>query len=1192
VIKRRRAPTAPELFKSTVSSSLKNGKAYFVLKWVRMEVENVKKSETAEREEKVLQFWKENKIFEKTLEKPSPNGEFVFYDGPPFATGLPHSGSLLPSVVKDVIPRYKTMQGFHVRRRWGWDCHGLPIENMIEKQLSLKAKKDIESIGIEKFNETARKAVLKYTDEWEKYIERIGRWVEFKNAYKTMDNSYIESVWWGLKKIYDDGRLYEGRKVLLYCTHCETPLSKAEIAMDNSYKDVIEESVTVKFKVKNPEKLPLTKQNSANVYLLAWTTTPWTLPGNVALAVGNEIMYAVVKESEDYFVVAKELLEMNKLSKESVVGELKGKDLVGIEYEPLFKIEKVENADKAKTHTVLSADFVTTEDGTGIVHTAVIYGEDDYQLGLKEDLSMVPLLDASGKYNSDAPAFLQGKYIKGAEKAIKEDLDKRGLLFARNNHTHSYPHCYRCGEPLIYNALTSWFIDIQSVKKRMLELNEEVNWVPAHLKHGRFGNILESAPDWTISRNRYWASPLPIWKSNDGKVMLIGSIEEMRAKTKKSGNRYVLMRHGEALSNVKGFVNREIDANNVLTERGMEQARSVCEDFKDKDIQCIYTSPLPRTQQTAEIVAEILCVPKENIIVDKRLLENGVGEFEGKSIDEYHSFFSRPAEKMLKVPSGGENWHDSKQRMTEFLYSLEKKHENTTILIISHGGPLNMLCAGANGYSDSEAGQAIEDGRFDFKNAEVRELDFVPLPHNASYELDLHRPYADSIVLVDEAGEEYRRIPEVVDCWVESASMPFAEYHYPFENKENFEKRFPGDFISEYIAQTRTWFYYMHAMGALLFDENAFKNVATTGTILASDGSKMSKSKGNYTDPLENIDQFGADAFRHYLMTSVVMQAEDFNFRDEELREAHNRVVNILWNTCKFYVLYKADYSGKVSAQESPHVLDRWVLSRLGEVVAEVTKYLDAYDTVRTGRTIRDFVEDFSTWYVRRSRDRVKQDGEDKQYALSTMRHVLLEFSKVIAPFMPFIAESIYKEVESERESVHLEEWPQGREINPELLKKMTEVRSIVSLALEARAGAGIKVRQPLQTLRVKSDIVKDAEDGFLQLIKDEMNVKEVVQDGSFEGEVLLDTEISEELKEEGMVRELVRKIQDLRKKKGLLPGDVATLTISTNKGGKIFIEKYAEVIKQSATLKDVVHEENDGDKVVIEGMEFVLRLL
>ena len=611
----------------------------------------VAKTTTALREEEVLRFWKEHKIFEKTLEKDAPHGEFVFYDGPPFATGLPHYGSLLSSIIKDVIPRYKTMRGYRVRRVWGWDCHGLPIENMIEKELGLKSKKDILALGIAKFNEACRASVLRFAKEWEKYVDRVGRFVDFRGAYCTMDNSYIESVWWALRQAHEKGLLYEGRKVLLYCPHCETPLAKAEIAMDNSYQDITEEAVTVKFRVKNPEKHGL----PANTFLLAWTTTPWTLPGNVALAVGEDVSYALVRilntqkrakegviEYENV-IIAEEIFEQlyskentdalklafdlvyahtKKEDEEAVRGPekvkvLKGKELVGLQYEPLFEIPKVSAQDKPHAHTILPADFVSTEEGTGIVHTAVLYGEDDYMLGLANDLPMAPLLDARGHFNDDAPELVRGQYFKKAEKEIVADLEARGLLFAHALHTHSYPHCHRCGTPLIYNALNSWFIDIQKIKARLLATNEDINWVPEHLKHGRYQNIVENAPDWTISRNRFWASPLPIWKNTQTvEVAVIGSLEELRARTKRSGNRYFLMRHGESESNASGTLNGDPSIENTLSEIGKREVQDALASLP-KEIDLVFFSPLQRTRESAEQVAHALDLPQDALVEDE-----------------------------------------------------------------------------------------------------------------------------------------------------------------------------------------------------------------------------------------------------------------------------------------------------------------------------------------------------------------------------------------------------------------------------------------------------------------------------------------------------------------------------------------------------------------------------------------------
>lgn len=1083
------------------------------------------KSERALKEEEVLQFWKENKIFEKSLEKDAPKGEFVFYDGPPFATGLPHAGSLLSSIIKDVIPRYKTMRGYHMRRRWGWDCHGLPIENIVEKELGVKDKTEIENkFGIKAFNEACRSSVLRYAKDWKHYVERVGRWVEYDNAYKTMDNTFIESVWWALKQINEKGLLYEGRKVLLYCPRCETPIAKAEVAMDNSYKDITEESVTIEFRIKGEK----------NKSFLAWTTTPWTLPGNVALAVHPDIDYVEIEKKDMgvgelvRFILAKNRLkEIFGNEEYKIIREMKGHKLVGLEYEPLFEISAVSETDK-KAFYVAEADFVTTEEGTGIVHTAVIYGEDDYQLGLKLDLPMVPLLDEKGHFNDCAPELIRGQYFKKAEKTIKEDLEKRGLMFKKENYTHSYPHCHRCGTALLYNAISSWFINIQKVKDKMIALNEKVNWIPEHLKHGRFLNIVENAPDWTISRNRYWASPLPIWKDQNGNILIIGSLDELKKYTKKSGNKYFLMRHGEAIDNAKHILDPKGDPNNHLTENGKTEVVEAIE--KLNGIELVFTSPFLRTRETAEIARNTLGLPEGSVIIDERLHEHNENDFE-----------------LVR------------KRMSSFIFDVENKYAGKNILIVSHGSPIWVLEQVASGEKSNDLSEKEM-----FNTAEVKKLEFVPFPHNENFELDLHRPYIDELEFVSEDGLSLKRISEVIDGWVESASMPFAEYHYPFENKAEFEKRFPGDFVAEYIAQTRTWFYYMHAMAVMLFGDTSFKNVVTTGNVLAADGSKMSKSKGNYTDPLVLLDTIGADAFRYYLMSSVVMQAEDMFFKDEEIKEVHSRLINILANSFSFYELY-AD--GTPTKNDSKHILDRWILARLGELVSETTDAFEKYDMVKASRPFKNFVTDLSTWYIRRSRERLK--ARDKE-ALGTARYVFMELSKLSAPIMPFIAEEIYRKVkgESDPESVHLTSWPKKKESlfsffkssDKKVIKDMEETRRIVSLALEARQKANIKVRQPLSKLEIRnSKLGKE----YLEIIKDELNVKEIVVVQNLADEIKLDTTLTPELEEEGKVRDAIRTVQDWRKEKRLKPGQIVEYKTSDE-----FYLKHKNEIENSTNVK------------------------
>lgn len=1160
------------------------------------------KSETALREEATLAFWKERGIFEKTLVKDAPNGEYIFYDGPPFATGLPHMGHLLGSSIKDVVGRYKTMRGYRVPRTWGWDCHGLPIENIVEKRLGLKTKKDIETMGVDRFNVEARKAVLAFVEDWRRYVERIGRWVDFDHSYKTMDNSYIESVWWALKKIYDDGRLYEGRKVLMYCPRCETPLSKAEIAMDNSYKDVTEDAVFVKFAVHDKDAraqlgIP---DDGKSLHVLAWTTTPWTLPANAALAVGPDIEYAIVRmnsgvDAGAIYIVARsrhaEMLSGHE-TETAVVRTVFGKELVGLSYEPLYDIPKVRAMGGEKTWTICSADFVTTEEGTGVVHIAPMYGEDDYRLGVEYGLPAVPLLDATGTYNIDAPELVRGVYFKKGGKYVLEDLRARGLVFATHAHTHSYPHCYRCGTALIYNALTSWFIDIQSVKSRLLEANEEVSWYPEHLKHGRFRNIIEGAPDWTISRNRFWASPLPVWKhARSGEVRVIGSLQELRARTKRSGNTYLMVRHGEAESNVTHTISGRVENEHHLTETGREQTKRAAEDLTARGITKIIASPLLRTKETAEAVAQALGLRTEDIVYDGRLVEWQLGDLEGRPVGSLREVCPTYVERFSKGCGTGETLLEMKRRIGAALYDYETTYANEVVLLVGHEYTLWLAECVARGASVDEC-IAIRGTESDYvANGEVRELDFAPLPHNEEYELDLHRPYIDELQLVAEDGVELVRIPEVVDCWVESGVMPVASQH-TLHAVQGKPVRYPGDFIAEYIAQTRTWFYYMHAMGVLLFDGPSFTHCVTTGTILAEDGSKMSKSKGNFTDPLVNLDRFGADALRLYMLGSVVMQSEDMSFRDEELKDVHNRFIGTLWNSFKFFEMY-ANEVPVFTFSSDMHVLDRWIVARLDELVANATEYLDAYDTVRTVRALREFVSDLSTWYIRRSRDRFKgEDPKDRRAAIATTAYVLRTCATVCAPIAPFIAEQVYRGAGGEAESVHLTAWPSasGRG-DSTLVADMAEVRRTVSLALEARQRAGVKVRQPLASLTIAA-VTLAGKDDLLAILADEVNVKKVLFGSGFEGEVLLDTKITPELKREGDVRELVRAVQELRKKMMLAPETPITVAVCTDDAGVCVTDAARSELARVAGVTAVErHEESHAEAVEVVVESGVVRV-
>lgn len=938
----------------------------------------------AKQEEEIIEFWRNNKIFEKSISSRPADKPYTFYDGPPFATGLPHYGHILSSVSKDLFPRYYTMKGRQVKRRWGWDCHGLPIENIVERELGISGKKQIEEKGVDVFNQTACSMVLSYVKQWRQMIDRIGRWVEFENSYKTMDSTYMESVWWALKQLWDKKLIYEGRKVLMYCPRCETPVSNAEISMDNSYQEVTEDSVTVKFEVTDPNKYDLPQKT----FILAWTTTPWTLPANVALAIGKNIEYALVKVGDEHLILAKDAIEKyNKNFK--IVKTFNSKNIAGISYRPLYKIEKVDNSQN-KAWYVTEADFVNTEDGTGIVHTAVIYGEDDFNLGLKLSLPQVQLLDSSGKFNDDAPELIRGDHLKDAQQKIINDLEKRNLLFDKKPYTHSYPFCWRCEKPLIYNAISAWFIDIQSNKKRIIELNEKINWYPKNLKHGRFLNILKDAPDWNISRNRYWATPLPFFKCDDcDEVTCIGSLKELKEKS----------------------VN----------------------------------------------------------------------------------------------------------------------------------------------YSEVYQSDKIE-------------------------EVNLHRPDIDQIIVkCSKCGKEAKRIPEVIDCWVESASMPFAELHYPFENKSQFHDRFPGQFIAEYIAQTRAWFYYMHVLAVLLFDNISFENVLTTGTILSDKGEKLSKSKKNYPDPWIIIDKYGADSLRFYLMSSVVMQAENLLLNEVDLKDIYSKVINTSYNVVNYYKIYESEFA-KEERPKGNNSLDKWIISRYQNTLDKVTNYLDDYNTVKSSREIKEFIEDLSTWWLRRSRDKFKYQGLESQNAFSTLQYCLSGLSKILAPFTPFLAETIFQSVKSDKEvSVHLELWPEADKslIDENLEKKMRLARKIVEVGHSVRAEKGIRVRQPLASISWNVDFseYRDLE----RIILDELNILEVKKtenkktDDLSEIKVEIDTKLDARLIEMGDVRELIRAIQSKRKEIGLSPKDLIEVGIEEGEMISKLVENNENEIKKSAGISKFI---------------------
>ena len=989
-------------------------------------------------EEKILEFWKKNDIFKKSINQREGNEEFVFYDGPPFATGLPHFGHFVPGTIKDIIPRYQSMKGKKVDRTFGWDCHGLPVEYEMEKELGISGKYQIEEFGVAKFNDSCRSIVQRYTSEWEEIVTRMGRWVDFDNGYKTMDSDYMESIWWIIKQLMEKGLMYEGFYIMPYSPKLSTPLSNFEVNL-GGYKDVIDPAITVRFKLKEED-----------AYFLAWTTTPWTLPSNLGLALGPEIVYTKIKDGDDVYILAKERLSSYYKDPEDyeIIEELTGKELEGISYIPLFPYFK--DLDKQNAFKTLVADYVTVEDGTGIVHTAPGFGEDDYNVMKNTGVPIVCPIDAECKFTDEISDY-EGLFVKDADKAIIKRLKDEGKLVKRENYNHSYPFCYRTKEPLIYRAISCWFVDISKIKEKMISANNQVEWMPGHIKSGRFGKWLEGARDWAISRNRYWGNPIPIWKCDGSDHMeVIGSREELKEKS--------------------------------------------------------------------------------GVMVD-----------------------------------------------------------------------------------------------------------------------DLHKHFVDEITWPSPDGKgTMRRIPDVLDCWFESGAMPYAQIHYPFENKEWFENNFPADFISEGLDQTRGWFYTLTILAAALFDKPAFKNVIVNGLVLAEDGKKMSKSERNFSDPKDIINSFGADALRMFLINSAVVRGEDLKYSDEGIKDVLKGFIIPFWNAYSFFITYaNIDNFESSGVPENPdNPLDRWILSEAESLVAEVTSHLDKYDLSKGIGDIIRFIDLLNNWYIRRSRRRFwrSENDIDKLQAYETLYSVLMSIIHVAAPFIPFITEEIYQNLRTDKmpESIHLTDYPiaDNKIRDPELEKKMEITRQAVSMGRSLRSIHSLKIRQPLKSIYIvtrdskEKAVLREMED----IIIEELNVKNVIfkdneedlveykakanfkvlgkllgrnmksaaskieelsmveiqsllegsalqinygsgeftlkEDGiviqRFEKENLkvlnegsltigLDSEITEELLREGTVRDIVRSIQNLRKERNLDVTDRIILKLDGNDWLKSAVDTFKE---------------------------------
>lgn len=1043
-------------------------------------------------EEEITAWWKQNNIFEKSIESRKDAKDYIFYDGPPFMSGMPHYAHLLSSIMKDIIPRYQTMKGKKVERVWGWDCHGLPIENKVEKELNLTGRKEIEAYGLDKFIEKCYEWNRVGIENWKWYVEKVGRWVDIENAYRTMDQDYMESVWWSFKQVYDKGLVYKGRRTSLYSTDFSTPVSDFEVSMDpDNYQDTEDIAVFVKFKLTQDSQEKLKDAlGDKPIYLLAWTTTPWTLPSNFALAINPEAEYVAVEVNEEILVLAK--LRMEDVLKDQEykeVAQLTSEQLKGLSYEQLFNFLPGSGND----FKVYVSDYVTTEDGTGILHVAPAFGEADAKMGEEWGLSFTADIDDEGNMTVGEWA---GTYLRDANPKIVEKLKAENKLFKDEIYVHRLPY-YRGKNPLIYKTQEDYFINVQKLKDKLIESNKDINWVPEYFKEGRFRYILETAPDWSISRSRFWGTSMPLWKSEDGEEIVIGSRDELMQLVN---------------SDSDGFMQK------------------VVLKLDDAD-----------TREALDIENEL----------KKRI--------------------------------------DSKDEV---------------IVITTNQSNLSVLRNRFLGETEQES--KVKPVKPDEERAYYL---FNEKP------LDLHLPYIDKVTF-KKNGKQFTRVPYTLDVWMDSGSMPYAQFHYPFQNKEKFEESFPGDYISEYTGQIRAWFYVLHVLSNAIFDKNAFKNVLVSGVMAGTDGRKMSKVYGNYPDPKETIIKYSGDALRLYLLGSTLMVGNDMNFNENDLKMQVREFMLPLWNTFTYLVTYANIHSwvpreelayNQRKAEDDTHPwdhipfdnvdneLDAWILLRLQQTIKEVTNNLDNYLIPPATRAIKALIDDTSKWYIRRSRERF---AEGDIRAIETLYYVLVENSKLLAPFIPFLSEYVYRELAGTKiaplpDSVHLTDYPVADENYIDqyqaLLKEMEIVQKICDMGLTLRTTNNLKLRQPLLKLEVASqnEVLPTLSEWMREVVKSELNVKDVVdainieetetlktnEDTSLNIKVGLETKIDESLMEEGTVREVIRSIQATRKKMGFQQGEKVKVEFDTQNSNLIdIIERNSDKIKDSVNAVELVN--------------------